>query len=175
MAGGALWVPGSEDNLVVFRGPELAWAGASLAGLLLLAFLLGVALRPCVRCVYRGVLACSVCLRPAFAVVNWVLSGCAWLVRRSRVEPASSVSAPLPASSWERLCFAALRLVSRRRRISLAFRHLGQSASLRQAEGSRPSQARLKQRKRITTPTAKASAERPSRLEEGPCFSHGRP
>ncbi|CAE8649903.1 unnamed protein product [Polarella glacialis] len=123
MAGGALWVPGSEDNLVVFRGPELAWAGASLAGLLLLAFLLGVALRPCVRCVYRGVLACSVCLRPAFAVVNWVLSGCAWLVRRSRVEPASSVSAPLPASSWERLCFAALRLVSRRRRISLAFRH----------------------------------------------------
>jgi hypothetical protein len=173
MAGGALWVPGSEENLVVLRGPQPRWAGARLAGLLLLAFLLGVAFRPCVRCVYRGVLACSRCLRPAFAVVNRVLSGCAWLVRRSRVEPTSSVSAQAPVSSWERLLIAALRLVSRRRRVSLAFKHLGESASLRQAEGSRPSQARLKQRK-ATTPTAKVSAERLSLLEEGPCFSHGR-
>ncbi len=142
MAGGALWVPGSEDNLVVFRGPELAWAGASLAGLLLLAFLLGVALRLCVRCGYRLFLCCSRCLRPAFAVVNWVLSGCVWLVRRRCVEPPSSVSARVQVSSWERLLIAALRLISRRRRISLAFKR-GDSASLRQAEGSRPSQARL--------------------------------
>ncbi|CAE8705173.1 unnamed protein product [Polarella glacialis] len=142
MAGGALWVPGSEDNLVVLRGPEPLWAGASLAGLLLLAFLLGVALRLCVRCGYRLFLCCSRCLRPAFAVVNWVLSGCVWLVKRRCVEPLSSVSARVQVSSWERLLIAALRLISRRRRISLAFER-GDSASLRQAEGSRPSQARL--------------------------------
>ncbi|CAE8683798.1 unnamed protein product [Polarella glacialis] len=142
MAGGALWVPGSEDNLVVLRGPEPLWAGASLAGLLLLAFLLGVALRLCVRCGYRLFLCCSRCPRPAFAVVNWVLSGCVWLVRRRCVEPLSSVSARVQVSSWERLLIAALRLISGRRRISLAFER-GDSASLRQAEGSRPSQARL--------------------------------
>ena len=137
-----MWVPGSEDILVVLRGPEPLWAGASLAGLLLLAFLLGVALRLCVRCGYRLFLCCSRCLRPAFAVVNWVLSGCVWLVRRRCVEPLSSVSARVQVSSWERLLNAALRLISRRRRISLAFER-GDSASLRQAEGSRPSQARL--------------------------------
>ncbi|CAE8728649.1 unnamed protein product, partial [Polarella glacialis] len=105
MAGGALWVPGSEDNLVVLRGPEPLWAGTSLAGLLLLAFLLGVALRLCVRCGYGLFLCCSRSLHG---------SGCSLLL---------SGSSPGGGAS-------------------LAFKR-GDSASLRQAEGSRPSQARL--------------------------------
>ncbi len=65
----------------MLRRQEPLWAGASLVGLLLLAFLLGVAFRPCLRCVYIGFLACYRFLRPAFAVIFFVLAGCAWVVK----------------------------------------------------------------------------------------------
>ena len=91
-------------------------------------------------------------------VLSWVVTGFAgfllgWYCTRgahSKIRPGSNLRDPVPGG-WHRLVSKALVFIGRRRRIALAFNHLGNS-SLRNGENSRPNLARRQHRARQHTP-----------------------
>ena len=59
-----------------------------------------------------------------------------------RLRPEVRAAGPEVTTLWAKLTRRALRYLSRRRRLSIAFAHLSTTATLREAQGSRPSAAR---------------------------------
>lgn len=96
------------------------------------------------------------------AVVVGVLLG--WFCCRKAIKQPRADFTPETVRAWERLALEAIRFVSKRRRVGLAFSNY-RDYSLRSVQGSRPTTER-QLRRRASTP--------PPVLHEGPAITNGR-